>query len=455
MNTSNITLEEEDEYEFRKIGMPTFIYLLVVCVVGVIGNLHVIIVYSLRYKCTIYKIFVLCLASVDMLGCTFGIPSVLYLLRHMNSIRNSVFCKIYTSSVYFAGASSLMLLDVIAVERYRKVCQGTRAQFNVKTAAIVCACVMSFVFCLAVVPVTVIYGINEKKTRFHSLDGYECTMLDAYKNVLYAKIHRGIVFLTFIVLLIVCIILYVLVKRSIHFHRNKQSVKKTVVKQATNSVENDGNTTDSTVTLATDDSERNSAYFIGRIKQTENVNQTDVKTHNSVQILGYTSTSSTPNGTCMSQSFSGRTGMNNILNSPVTMEAGTTREPTKSNGMMAPCAGTTKAHYSSGIDRGIKSRVKKLNKSGKMTTIFLVISVISFGAYLPYLVFTLLRNRNWDFYHKFANANPAFDLFMKWMFFLNSAINPLIYGFMDTKFRGECAKMYLQFRTRVFHVQRQ
>ena len=79
----------------------------------------------------------------------------------------------------------------------------------------------------------------------------------------------------------------------------------------------------------------------------------------------------------------------------------------------------------------------------------MVVSIISFGGYLPYLVSSVFRNVNRTSYESFVYNYASLELFIKWMMFLNNAINPMIYGFMDAKFRREIVKTYICIKSKL------
>ncbi|XP_060066812.1 5-hydroxytryptamine receptor 1F-like [Ylistrum balloti] len=409
MNLStNVTysLEDEDYDEFRKTGIPITVYLIVLCVLGTIGNVHVFLVYLLRYKSNIYKTFVLCLAAVDFLGCTFCIPASLYIIRHPNTIQSLAFCKINRAITYFVGAYSLLLLDCIAVERYRKVCQATRAQFTIKITRIVCAINFAFVVIVIVIPVTIIYGINQKTTKAHSLTGYECTVLESFKNATLTKIYRGFVFLIFLALVIVSVVLYILIGKKIYTHKNKTSTssKQHAMSQLKQNV---------CKSVSSEDGE----------------NQTrtsEVEPMNSTKALNDKSESAIVTEKCV------------ITTDPRNPEI--KRNKSERENQTRATTGTEKKYLHTLNER----KRKKLDRSRNITMIFLVVSILSFGGYLPYLITTLIRNISRSTFENFAENYETLDIFIRWMIFLNNAINPLVYGFMDKKFRSELQTCYVR-----------
>lgn len=54
--------------------LPTIVYLSVLMVLGILGNLIVIIVYTFRYSKSNYRTFILCLSVIDIMSCCIYIP---------------------------------------------------------------------------------------------------------------------------------------------------------------------------------------------------------------------------------------------------------------------------------------------------------------------------------------------------------------------------------------------
>lgn len=385
------SLAEEDFYEFKDKGIPIMVYLIIVCIVGTIGNLHVLVVYFIRYKTGVYKTFVLCLAAVDFLGCSFCVPSTLYIVRHPAMVTSSAFCKTSRMAMYFVGAYSLILLDIIAVDRYRKVCRATRPQLTQRTARTVCVTTCVAVCVLVAFPVTILYGINRKPTQVQGLLGYECTVLDEFKNSTFTKIYRGLIFILFVLLSIVSAVLYSLIGRKIYAHQKKYQ----------------SHTEDATISRC--------CVTLSRKSNAEPV----MESLDNIQGSKKCSTETCDNKEASEEKTEPKENSDRCL----------------SDGMRPGIQG----------DR-LECKRKKLNKSQSITMVFLVVSLISFGGYLPYLIATIVRNIDRELFENFAEDNAALDLFIRWMLFLNNAVNPIVYGFMDRKFRKELSNIYNQTR---------
>lgn len=87
-----------------------------------------------------------------------------------------------------------------------------------------------------------------------------------------------------------------------------------------------------------------------------------------------------------------------------------------------------------------ENKRKTLKRSRNKTHVFLVVIVISFGGFLPFVITRCLG------YEDLAQNYKALILFFDHMGYLNSAINPVVDGFMYTKFRNELPCMYHQLK---------
>ncbi|KAK3598539.1 hypothetical protein CHS0354_005820 [Potamilus streckersoni] len=76
-----LTLEEiNDAIAKTHIGGAVFVGILML--IGFVGNLHVLLIYSFRTKPSNHRIFILCLGVLDMVTCSIGMPFILVDLRY-------------------------------------------------------------------------------------------------------------------------------------------------------------------------------------------------------------------------------------------------------------------------------------------------------------------------------------------------------------------------------------
>ncbi|XP_069118359.1 cholecystokinin receptor-like [Argopecten irradians] len=401
-NSTNVTysLEDEDWNEFRRNGIPISVYLISLCVVGTVGNVHVMLIYSLRYKPSVFQTLTLCLATMDFIGCSIGIPMGLIILMHPYTIQSPAFCKSVGALNYFVGAYSLTLLDCIVVERYRKVCQPTRTQFTIIMARATCIFLAFSIATISIIPMAIIYGITVKITRPHFLIGYECQVLDHYNYALGTNIYRGFLFFVFLVLLVTSVVLYTLVLRRLYIQKNKFSKKETSKPGLRGMKPKQGMYTSS----SSDSGYR--AHKIDISDTTDSVSESQI-------------------------------GSNIYLSEKDRIIVSSTNDsyiPSSSD----PNDGQPRVSGKGFLNRMKKKKRKAIDKSINLTLTFLVVSMVSFGSYAPHFVTILLTQVD----RSFADTYAALDDFLVWMVFLNNAANPLVYGFMDKKFRNELSKFY-------------
>ncbi|XP_069121625.1 gastrin/cholecystokinin type B receptor-like [Argopecten irradians] len=398
------SLADEDWNEFKKNGIPITVYLIFLCVLGTIGNVHVFMIYLLRYNESVFKTFIMCLAAVDFLGCSFVVPASLYIVRYPNSIQSSSFCKASLSLSYFVGSYSLLLLDCVAVERYRKVCQATRTQMTLKMTRIICGLFSVLVVGIVLIPIAIIYGINQKITKPHSLSGYECNVLDIYKSCTLTLAYRGFVFFLFVLLMAVAVVLYTLVGRRIYAqkkkYRNASKTEYPVIELTQAGI--------TSISLENDDRNIPKESTSG-----DDINSMSVPSATSCSILSAESQTVT-----LGAKYQGNSEKPGPYNQPETGK-----------------------NFLNAL-REKKSR--SLDKSINMTMVFLVVSIISFGCYFPYLVIILITSFNEPLHQNFVENYGALDAFIRLTVFLNNAVNPYVYGFMDKKIRKELSRFYVR-----------
>jgi cholecystokinin A receptor/hypocretin (orexin) receptor 2 len=156
--------DESKVYDKSLVGQePTIAYIGALMVVGFIGNIHVLVVFSTHFKKnSTYVIFVLSLAVIDFLMCSVHMPLEILDLCFPYNFFDSGMCKVFRSNQSVLTMTSVFILSLIALDRYRHVCYPMRKQWSVSEAKkMIAACV-----CLSVIvsiPVPLLFGPEEVK----------------------------------------------------------------------------------------------------------------------------------------------------------------------------------------------------------------------------------------------------------------------------------------------------
>ncbi|XP_052258586.1 neuromedin-U receptor 1-like [Dreissena polymorpha] len=182
--------------------LPVFVFLIIILVIGTIGNSLVLFVYCKMFRKTSSNYFIVAMAIFDLLACVIGLPTELYDLRYSLTFYSGAICKIfrYTEAVVVNG--SAIILVEIAFDRYFKICKPLMLieLYKIK--------IMCFVAGLAAVvisiPALILYGISRTHTPDGRVQGYDCSIEEAYRKQAFSKIYYlmlGLVFVTTVLIL--------------------------------------------------------------------------------------------------------------------------------------------------------------------------------------------------------------------------------------------------------------
>lgn len=134
INISETLIRLNAEEAIRR--LPVVIFILILMIIGVFGNLHVLYIYYRKFNVSTYRIFVLSLAAIDIISCCVSMPFEIADELNPYIFKAEIACKIFRFlNTCLAMATSLMLV-VIASERYRRICKPYGNQMTEKTITI-------------------------------------------------------------------------------------------------------------------------------------------------------------------------------------------------------------------------------------------------------------------------------------------------------------------------------
>ncbi|XP_030835945.1 D(2) dopamine receptor-like [Strongylocentrotus purpuratus] len=125
-------------------------------VAGIPGNLCIIMVYRKRRTGGSTRLYIIVMAVVDFAICLLS-PAMIYHKLSQGRYTSIIFCKIFVFGYISLWNLSLLIMVVIAIDRYIKVCHSTRPKANRRRAKITiafcivisCASNISFLFFLS------------------------------------------------------------------------------------------------------------------------------------------------------------------------------------------------------------------------------------------------------------------------------------------------------------------
>lgn len=347
---------------------PVFVFVIIMMVLGTVGNVLVIYVYRKRFRKTSSNYFIVSMAIFDLLACVIGMPTEIYDLRNSYTFYSSTGCKIfrYTGSVTVYG--SVIILIEIAVDRYFKICHPLMIIELVKIK-IMCAAA-GVVAVLVSIPAFILFGISESPTPDPFIHGHDCSIEEKYRKGTFAKIYYYLLGIVFVVTLVLLTALYFRIW--IEIRRRKRLV---IGDQINNTPQED-------IPMTYPKEYKKSRK--SRVKYLPSMSDDD--------------TSDPPRGS-------------HTLFRPRLMS--------------------------------IAEAVTRIRVS-RTTVILFAVTVAFLISYLPSIVIMICRSVIKDLERRQSLAEQIFSKLFSKFYFINNAINPLIYSFLNITFRKRCVKLLKQ-----------
>ena len=117
--------------------LPVIVYMVILLLVGFIGNIVVCCVYINKKTKTSSHYFILNLAVLDLITCIVGMPTEVADLRYPYMFYAPAACKLLRFSESVSTIGSTITLIAVAFDRYYRICRLGK-QVSVKKAKIIC-----------------------------------------------------------------------------------------------------------------------------------------------------------------------------------------------------------------------------------------------------------------------------------------------------------------------------
>ncbi|XP_071846622.1 uncharacterized protein [Apostichopus japonicus] len=386
------------------------VFNIVVFLIGFFGNSLVVYVYTKKRVQSSTTILIRTLAFSDLLVCLLRLGAV-YHWTHETSYTVKFLCPLFLSSSFFSVFSSVFVTVAIAVDRFYAVCRAGRRGITPFLARVVSVGCVSVAVLLAS-PALYVYG-----TVTVSPNVSVCT---AIHPVPVLVIQGLLVRICYVISITIITVMYIRVYITIRSkakvlarHRRTDPSHGTIADTSTAVVgqhttgsldEDDMNTL--TTTAAPPASVDILPNTVAQCTNDRPIHLTNA-TDDTVQPSGNRQTTSKP-----------ETGTLKVIT-------------TVSNNNIPRLQATSKG---------------KLQR--RTTFMLLMTTIVLFVTWLPS---TYLRYISRDTRAAIINSGPlAHSLLImgEYLFFINNAINPVIYAFVNRRFREDCRKVFLQVKRR-------
>ncbi|KAL8591406.1 hypothetical protein ACOMHN_022212 [Nucella lapillus] len=418
--TTNVTesfwaILERLNHERAIYFLPAVVCVLLLMVVGVIGNTLVIYVYRRRFKRTSSNYFILTMAVFDLVACLIGLPTEVYDLLNPFTFYSEFGCKLLRATENFTIYGSVVVLVEIAFDRYFKICRPLLmvSLFKIK---VLCVVAVASAFLMAI-PSSILFGINRIDTPEPGILGYDCSISETYRHTAFQLAYFLCLAVVFVITLIILTALYVRIWLELR-QRRRMVIGDQLAAQGTRGEDRNGSgsgggsvpmkgfrlrylpsmSEDEVMSTA---SRNNSATQLTSLLTTYNPSNSSVVTTTTP-----TTTPNTPTKTTTTTTAAGATTSSN--STPTSKRA-------RFNGMLA--------QYASNM------------QVSRTTVVLFAVTVAFVLSFFPALAVMVVRTVVKDFDKTQSMGSLAVTkIFIKFSF-INNAINPIIYSFLNVNFR--------------------
>ncbi|XP_045182210.2 cholecystokinin receptor type A-like [Mercenaria mercenaria] len=403
---TNLTLEELDEEERSK-HFPLTVLLVIIMVIGIVGNTLVLIIYKRKFTRSSARSYILSLAIADLSVCLVGIPYHVLDLTLILTYTHINLCKVLSFFIGACTLSSVFILLVVGLDRYFKVCRPLKRQ--IRDFGDRKACVLAtFVAVVISIPNGIIYGQSAVQTPVNNLTGVECFIADEYHGSDLAVGYLGFNLLVFVISVLFLIIIYGFICRKI-YQQDKMSGEIMLKKTKTvclcctveNQEEEDG---DGEVTGAMNN------------EVAEDVRVTDDGTDSEFQSVNIETEETEKKH----------------LNSKLTNVKSSKVNPDRKAAVKTSCAMIR--HKRPGSKAGEKNTMK-------ITLMMMTITIVFVISYLPFIVISIIDSIDETLWFDMPVAESLLLDLMLRLYLINNVANPVIYSFWDKRFRKEIKRL--------------
>ncbi|XP_071120909.1 adenosine receptor A3-like [Mytilus edulis] len=212
----NKTLQDyNDEEALRRLA--PMIYLVLLMLIGIPGNVLVLIVYPIRFQKSTHRTFIIGLALSDLFVCAVTLPFEITEMRFQYTFYNMWACKFFRACNNLFALSSIFILMGLSGDRYRRVFTPLKLQMTSHHATVI----IFFSVCLSFMfswPNFFISGIRHVKLGQLNITGFDCSLSDQFAKTIYPTVYGGTLFLIFIICMVSLIVIYSLIGRKLCVH---------------------------------------------------------------------------------------------------------------------------------------------------------------------------------------------------------------------------------------------
>ncbi|KAH3824392.1 G-protein coupled receptor 84-like [Dreissena polymorpha] len=381
----------------------SIVYLVLIMIIGVIGNILVLIIFYFRFTSSTHRCFILTLAIYDLLACAVGAPWIISESFFAFHYHDAISCKIFRFVLYYTCVASSLTLVLIAIERCRKICTPFKTQFTVPMAKRAIYVVVFGISSISSSPALVLYGNKTISTGYKNATGTKCFITDHFSETEWPKYFNVYLLALAFLSTAIMAVSYIRIARTVS-KMGKDRITKRIKKKET---EQCNSRTDHSLEKSDDDIIESDSQF---------------PPQNGAQLQ--------PPRASRAMELRGQLIVQNSIDSNTS--DGSKKSKSRLREKSSKWASKVMKRLSSSTSSG-----RQTLRITKMLTFVTIAFVIS---YLPHLTLML-----WSMFVSKEDEDtlPKDNLYqiVFYSFLLNNLVNPFIYATMDEKFKTELKKI--------------
>ncbi|KAK3602609.1 hypothetical protein CHS0354_034335, partial [Potamilus streckersoni] len=170
--------------------LPMTIFIAIEACVGLVGNILILYIFARKYSVCNFRYFVLFLALLDLTSCLTALPGEMYVQINWYTMQLEWICKMKSYFNVLTVWGSGQIIFLMALDRYRKVCRPLGRQIPSSLARKLGFCTI-VISSLAALPVVFLWGKQTYTIRYkgYSIAVSTCEKSDEYEHTLYPAIY--------------------------------------------------------------------------------------------------------------------------------------------------------------------------------------------------------------------------------------------------------------------------
>ncbi|KAK3100435.1 hypothetical protein FSP39_019928 [Pinctada imbricata] len=338
------------------------------------------------------RYFIPALAVIDFMGSAFA--STFSLVQNVRPVMfpGSFSCKFLNYGTSTFIIASLVLLLIISIQRYQKICRpfGFQMSMSVKRLAIFLTFLIGNILSI---PVTILYQTVGIRNQHFNGTGTTCGNAPGMER--FGDIYRGIIIFAEVLAIICMSFLYVLVGRKLFkqfslSRKLKQTARVDIARKEilNNNASDDINTSkEEIIESSLEEEQQQNTERVNRIVPKETPRRPPRRNFSNVSTTTYT-------------------GRQNSCTSSVGYE-----------------------------NRPVSHSARRYS------LMFMVISLVAILCFIPPWILILLESKNDYFWNNLSYSAAQACSVIRRLYIVNHIANPFIYGFFDSKFRHEIKRI--------------